>query len=94
MVQLACSRLEGTAKPPTWKLQTQVVICVVCLLDQGLAGDLRARGFGASASLICKMERVRNPASRVVVRTLGDNAGQVEGQAQSSDWYIFKIKNF
>ena len=67
---------------------------MVCLLDQGLAGDLRARGFGASASLICKMERVRNPASRVVVRTLGDNAGQVEGQAQSSDWYIFKIKNF
>jgi len=66
---------------------------VVCLLDQGLAGGLRAGGFGASASPICKMERVRNPASRVVVRTLGDNTGQVEGQAQSSDWYIFKILN-
>lgn len=63
MVQLACSRLERYCQASRMETPNPAVICVVCLLDQGLAGNLRAGGFGASASLICKMERVRNPGS-------------------------------
>lgn len=85
VVQMLHPLLEDTATKPPKSLQTQVTVLCGGYTPEALGSDglvlspstvPESWEFRGVSLFICKMERIREPASQGAVRTLGNNAGK------------------